>query len=244
MAQSFLSKQPTVITVRHGESESNLVIHKSPNQLVDESGVKKLESFEDPALTATGIIQANLTAEHLYNHFITTYGDDVKLMIWISPFLRTRQTAEPFIKMASSLIENIRIEPMLQEFVRSGKELSSDFITETGLKNHQSWIEYQDDIKTLNEKIKTTIRSFNDNTHLVIFGHSLTTSILTTYQATNEHYITESYATIQLSNCSLTTVRYNERFKSWDILHVGAIAHLPTEYATGIHVTFGSRLIM
>ena len=105
-----LSNQSVVLTVRHGESMSNQVIHESKHQQVDEAGVRKLESFDDPSLTEKGQAQATQTAEYIYKQLLSTYGSDVKVEVWISPFLRTRQTAQLFLDIGASIIQNIKNE--------------------------------------------------------------------------------------------------------------------------------------
>lgn len=69
---------------------------------------KKVERADDPPLTVKGRGQAQVTAKYLHN-----IGEVDE--IWVSPMLRTCQTAEPIAKSTGA---KVRVMPDLHEIVR------------------------------------------------------------------------------------------------------------------------------
>ncbi len=82
-----------ILLVRHGESAANMnrIIHK---EMADHA----------IPLTDNGHSQAVFAANKVYN-YLQRYDDRItgkarpNIALWVSPYLRTRQTAEPFTKL-------------------------------------------------------------------------------------------------------------------------------------------------
>ncbi|CAH6419020.1 Histidine phosphatase superfamily clade 1 [uncultured virus] len=115
---------PLVIFVRHGESQSNKLIH---DNLGIELTPEQIHERQDPELTELGVKQAARTAEYLYQR-LESYGSDVKVHVWVSPFARTRETAHEFITRAENMVVEYEEFPWLQEHTFMNKALSQSLI--------------------------------------------------------------------------------------------------------------------
>lgn len=237
-----LSDKPMVLMVRHGESRSNEAIHKLPGQTVicDQMSAR-LDLTFDPPLSEFGLSQAEETGKHLINTVKMVEeigGKPMKIVVWVSPFTRTKQTAEPFLRLSGLKGQEIE-KTNLQEFVdpnKPYKKLPHEMITK-GLKNHSSLEEYYDDLKKLNEEIKDVLNNAEPNTVLIIFGHSLTMSLLRVYQATNENYLpVDGITCLEIPNCFIAGSRYESG--RWRVFE--SPGHFADKrHISGIHTPFG-----
>lgn len=101
-----------ILLVRHGESEGN---------------VNKCVYAERPdhalALTAAGRVMARQAGEAIRNFFIQEWGCkanmDNQVRLWVSPYDRTRQTAEELLRSLNTpdeqWVDNVRESPFLVE---------------------------------------------------------------------------------------------------------------------------------
>lgn len=237
-----LTKESFAIYVRHGESEHNAIIHASSEQQVTE---EQMISMHDPDLTDLGRKQAQLTGDYLAT-ILARFYPDMDVYVWYSPFTRAYETAKLFIE-SPQLQHRVMTTPvpLLQEFVKKGKELPEEVTHRLLVKNHQDESEYIHDIETLSDRIKEFLLFNGEKKYiLVIFGHSLTFSSLLTYQLTYEEMI-PTKPHIRIPNCSISTVQFlkqgTAKFDGWQIYHTSSITHLG-EHATGIHVPCGLAL--
>lgn len=233
-----LTKNSFTIYVRHGESEQNQIIHKSEGQQVQD-----LQKMYDPELTDLGKKQAEMTAEYLC-YMLDKYYPHVTINVWVSPFKRTKQTAQPFIDKKPQVVVNSQcLNHLLQEYTSEKNKYPIEMVESMDIiPYHKDLYHYYDCIKALSERIKIFNRNDDVNpTVLIIFGHSLTFSQLLTYQSNNEAYQPQEISRIHLPNCSISVVQYQQsetKFRGWQIYQTGNIAHL-AKYATGIHTPFG-----
>lgn len=219
-----------VLFVRHGESESNYIIHQNG---LNSDTVNEINSHEDPELTLLGRKQAWTTACYLKSRLLTY--DNVKVTVWVSPFTRTKQTAQPFLDSANDIISNVEYIPLLQEYTDLDKQLSQE-MKDLGLIHHETWSAFTENVIQLNTLIKQKIMSMNKNEHLVIFGHSISISTLVSYHSTSEQFMITVPGVVHLPNCSITCSLYDG--VEWNIFVIGSVGHLLHKLVTGTHVPF------
>jgi len=118
----------TVIFVRHGESQSNILIHQDPN---DPDLSDKLNMIGDPHLTIKGHKQADVLGEYLSKQLGTK-----SVRVLTSLFTRTQQTSKPFCDMHSKYIMSNDCMDLLSEYTKPEKKLTEEHF-KRGLKNHQ-----------------------------------------------------------------------------------------------------------
>lgn len=238
-----LSSQPTVTFVRHGETESNSLIHQSQNQQVKDAST--IDATIDTPLTEFGHLQAQFTANHLIETYVRMGAR--KIIVLVSPFERAMMTANPFLMGVPIQLE-IRNEPLLQEAIKADKVISP-YLASRGIR-HLDWAQYLENICQLHNSIQTILVSLQADEHLVVFGHSLTFSLLTSFMFGSDRVI------LQSPNCSITTARLDNSFwqnkfrenkalleiYSWEVLHAASIAHLPPWLVSGVHTLTGMAI--
>lgn len=227
-----LSRAPTVVMIRHGETESNQSIHEQTDQIADPSSdrLKKI----NPCLSSLGHLQSETVGKHLDEILGQTAA---KFHVWYSPLTRTQQTAAPFLHFSDKRrLLSIKTEPLLQECIKPGTEIS-DELKERGVTT-RTWDQYLSDVRTLNKKIRVQLALMKENEHLLIFGHSLTISLCTSYMLINNAEI-DVPVSVEVPNCSITTGRYDEG--RWRLFHIGSVAHLSREISSGLHTLWGTR---
>lgn len=134
----------SIIFVRHAESEANNVFHVTGSHIPS----------ADTPLTKLGQEQAKATALHLERCFRNT---STHVKVWTSPFVRTQQTAEPFIECASDLIIDTVIIQDSREYTSHKKsQLNESFA-------HASWYEFINQLRKFIVLIKATYQAMNDN---------------------------------------------------------------------------------
>lgn len=244
--------QNLVIYVRHAESESNAIIHtakkenlihtskKSNLKILSQSQEVLLNSYSDPNITFIGSQQASCLAEHLINKINILNKKTVN--IWISPFKRTIETANKFIELCTknNIDHNVKIMPELQEYTSKKKTLTDKEI-DAGLIIHDTIDVFLNKITIFNDILKQHLyeQEVNQDSVLILFGHSLFFSSLMTYHITQETILPTDTSSLQIPNCSISCESFNCETNKWKTFIVGSIAHLPTTLITGNHVPFG-----
>ena len=215
-----------LIFIRHGESESNHYIHTKSDNL--EHNINK---HGNPNLTPTGVAQGDETGKYLSKML-----GNRKVTVFTSRFKRTMQTAETFLHMYEDNIEEVQNLSFLNEYTKPSKQLSQSDIND-GIVCHNSWKEFTKNIMEFLDYIKKY-----QNKTLVIFGHSLYISVLTSYLGSKSKCMIDGSIDniiFELPNCSITTMELKE--DNWHIYHVGSIAHISHDLVTGHHVPFGTK---
>jgi broad specificity phosphatase PhoE len=230
-----------IFFVRHGESESNKLIH---DKLYTNKGdlKTKLNSYGDPALTDKGIEQAKHTAEYLFGKIKQKYSH---INIFVSPIQRTVQTANEFINLCKGETEensenkeefkldhSIEYLPDLQEYTNPKKNTKGK-LTCLGdpLIVDESWEDFCSRVL----KVVTTLEGIKNKSPSVVFGHSLFISTLCSYTSSQKNYIVEEVndCSFKLPNCSVTPMSFNNNH--WNVYGVGNIGHIPESLQTGTH---------
>jgi len=222
-----------IFFVRHGESESNKLLH---DKLYTNRSdlLEKLNLLGDPSLTDKGIKQSQYTAEYLFKKITQKYSH---VNILISPIQRTVQTATPFIHLCESCESNqfkytTQYLPELQEYTSPTKNikgkltcLGNPLIVDTSWDNFCS--------RVLN--IVNIMEDKSAGTPTVIFGHSRFISTVCSFVSSQKNHMVEkkSDVSFQIPSCSITPLSYNNNH--WDIYRVGSIEHLPESLQTGTH---------
>ena len=214
---------PTIIMVRHGESVANKDLRFSGE-------------YADPQLTELGHIQAKITAKYLVRCFEGTTSN--KIIVWTSPFLRTIQTAEPFIKLAGNMVRKVESIQLLQEYTTSNNSLTPHLRKDFCIQ-HKQWSDFTNQLFLLNELLRETYYNLKEDETLIIFGHSLVISTLLTYYISGERVMNTCIddTSIQIPNCAITCLKPREE-TSWLILATGSISHLPAKFVTGSRTPF------
>ncbi len=229
----------TIIFVRHGESLSNILIHQNNiNKTSKTTLTDQLNEIGDPHLTVTGNKQSIAVGEYLCKQLGTKY-----VRVLTSLFTRTQETSKPFCDMYSKYIKSNDSLELLSEYTKPEKKLTKEHL-KRGLKPHQNWDEFTKTIKNfviILEEMDSA--DCSEPITIVIFGHSLYISVLTSYLGSRKTFIpTNNQLVFRCPNCSITTVEYsNEISKGWKINNVASIAHLPKEIVTGIECDYGTR---
>lgn len=229
-AESSKMVRPLILLIRHGESESNNIFRNEGDY----------PNVSDAVLTKLGHQQAEVTANHLMQCF-KNYGTEMpKITVWMSPFMRTQQTAAPFIELAKDSIVHTEVIPTLQEYTSISKHLSEELI-KAGCINHQSWNHFIENVRTFNTQLKKTYRALQDDEILVIFGHSIVISVLLSYYASQRKNMpaTIDDISIHIPNCSITSLKLNSKGR-WNIYTTASIAHLPSTLVPEDKFMFGT----
>lgn len=219
----------TIIFIRHGESETNKFIHQDPN---DPHLSDKLNALGDPHLTENGKSQAKQVGT-----FLASKLDGKKVRVLTSLFTRTNETAKPFLELyAKNITMHERLE-LLSEYTKPEKNLTKEHL-EKGLRNHQSWNDFVCTIKEFVDMLEDMSQCNDDP--IVIFGHSLYLSALTSYLGSSLTFMPEkTQLTFRFPNCSITTFQYSQG--CWKIFNVASIAHLSENATTGTECEYGTQ---
>lgn len=223
-----------IFFVRHGESESNKLIHDKI--YTKKSDLKEaLNSHGDPNLTDKGIEQAQHTAEYLFGKLKQKYSN---VNILVSPIKRTVQTANELIKLCDNeefkeeFKHTITYLPELQEYTNPNKNTKGK-LTCLGdpLIVDESWESFCSRVL----KTVTILEGIKNKAPTVVFGHSIFISILCSYVSSQKNYIIEekNNRSFQLPNCSITPMSFNNNH--WDVYGVGRICHIPESLQSGTH---------
>jgi len=222
----------TVIFVRHGESESNWFIHQDKG---DPELTNNINALGDPELTELGKNQAEAVGDYLHARL-----KDKIVRVFSSPFARTHQTAEPFISRKSKerITFSCRTLGVLQEYTKPEKQLTEDHHNK-GIVHHETWDDFTKRIRIFAEQLEDHCQ---ENAHpIVIFGHSLYLSALTSYIASSKQMMPKKEQLVfRIPNCSITTFEFSQG--SWRIFNVASLAHLRTKAITGTECPFGDTL--
>lgn len=215
-----------ILFIRHGESESNR--NFTNNETYDR--------IPDPSLSDDGKKQAEYTGQYLADRFRTM--PDPKITVWYSPFLRTIETASPFLDKAKDIIIDQRCIPELQEYTRF--LLPETVKDKTGCIEHDSYEHFISNLRVLKNIIWDKYQTMAENEHLVIFAHSLVISNLLMSFVGDMNMLYLQRCSIHIPNCSISCLRYNGK-NICRIYTIASVAHLPTNLVTGTHVPFNSR---
>jgi len=187
-----------LILVRHGESETNKELHEA--KLPD--AIK--QTTANPPLTRKGEQQAQITAHHL----LTLIDQNQTLRVMHSELDRSKDTATPFY----SLLEMHKI-PFRCEIRPDLNEKSEAIV---GVKNNEPLIVFI-------ERVKAFLATLSpcDNEHLIIIGHSVFISVMTSLLINPGAELTDLEYSNQ--NCAIT------RFRNGFLEYQGNVDHLPKE---------------
>ena len=249
----------SIIFVRHGESNSNVHIHKLDYMLKTGKITKKerqksepqlsnkIHSLGDPKLSEIGQKQATCVGKYLHNIF-----GDTKVRVLTSLFTRTIQTSVPFKAMHENDIVEYESTKVLCEYTNPKKNLTQ-IHRERGLTHHSSWTEFTDTIKEFVDILEQMIHC--NDAPIVVFGHSLFISAMISYIGSSKIRMPDkSELKFRLPNCSITTLLYSQEVckrhgdngyetckePTWKILNVASIAHLSSDIVTGTECPFGN----
>lgn len=190
--------------VRHGESAENLVLHQSDNP----------EAIHlhraNPPLTDTGRMQAVHTAKQL----VKLVQPEQRLLVWTSKLDRAISTAAPLIEE----LEKTGIAFEYQERL----DLNEKKESVVGVKDNETLIEFISRVKKFFQQI-----NIDDSTHLIIVGHSVFISVLTSLMENPLHQFDD--LVYFNPNCAIT------RFVKQQLVMQGSIDHLPIDLRTGVN---------
>jgi len=219
------------IFVRHGESETNIFLHKGhPN------AEEEIHKNGDPDLTAMGLAQAANTSAHLQQVLATMEMPRIRVMQ--SVFTRALQTGHPFTREYPN-IDSVTDSVDLLEYTPAKKALT-DVHLDRGI-CHDTWETFRDRVVTFYDTHMVSGTRQVD-APVVIFGHSVFISCLLTYVGTQGTFFPDSdQLAIRLPNCSISTVAWSNDREQWVIDAVGSIAHLTSELVTGTHNDFATK---
>lgn len=221
----------TIVFIRHGESDSNVLLHQSKNDINLSS---KISALGDPGLSELGEKQALAVGEYLR----TILGPNQKVKVLTSLFSRTKQTAEPFCNLHKDNVEVFHLES-LNEYTRPTKYLSQAHL-DAGLKHHKEWSDFTNQIEEFVNSLEALAQS-NVGSVILIFGHSLFISVMVSYLGSHQTFMPDkSQLVFRFPNCSITTMRYS--LGNWKLLNVGSIAHLPENLNSGVECPFGTAI--
>jgi broad specificity phosphatase PhoE len=228
-----------IIFVRHGESESNVYLHENnpdASTLINKHG--------DPMLTTTGHNQSFWTGQYLSDAFKEYSPIPEKIVVYCSPFTRTRETCKHFLTHYGDGIEYTE-DVLLTEYTSVRKQLTDEHKSR-GLTHDLNWEAFVGRVKSFIDKLVVP----NDKP-IVVFGHSLWVSVAVSYLSSQKTYVPAKVAlSFEFPNCSITTIQYKKAGNTeearagniyvWKVGHVGSIAHLPKRMVTGCHTPFGT----
>ena len=132
-----------VIFVRHGESESNLVIHNAESSVLSSEEKSEINRNGDPKLTARGKNQAQKTAQHLS---MLCEGANA-VHVYVSPFKRTLETATPFLVSVDFSKLILETDTSLQEYTRPSRVISQSLKDKYNFINDVSFGSFCDRVK-------------------------------------------------------------------------------------------------
>lgn len=242
----------TIVFIRHGESEANVLLHKNPQLfgLYDEVTKNLLATCgDDPSLSERGKLQAETTALHL-NATLHQLTIDEHVQLFVSPLTRAQQTLQAFQQHAHRPLY-IKVAHVINEMCEYDPKTHND--AETFVK--QVFQVFQ----LLENKTRCAVA---ERQTLLLFGHSLFFNtmlfIISTHHSTlskEQHlqlvlnrlcnkdrpkYLNCVY---HLPNCSISSVKVqpfgSDNVLEWSILGVGKDHHLREKnIATGGHSDF------
>jgi len=190
--------------IRHGESAENLVLH----QAQDPEAVQLRRA--NPPLTDTGMAQAQHTAKHL----VTALQPDKNIRVWTSQLDRAIATAAPLL----AELDRAGIPYEYQERADLNEKKESI----VGVKDNESLQAFIQRVATFANRLIL----LSDSDHLVIVGHSVFISVLTSLLTAPEQPLDDLiYCN---ANCAIT------RFQNSQLLTQGSIDHLPVALQTGV----------
>ena len=161
------------IFVRHCESENNKKLHNPDGSSAKKDDLNEEEIKDwmardiDPNLTEKGIYQAKLLANYLGKRLEDNKTKNI--ICHYSPFKRTRQTAESFVKLTEPYSE-LKLDIVEWSPERKRERLSV-------LKNHEefniddSWESFLDRAKNYLQSLEDNVR--DDSSTIVVFTHSM-----------------------------------------------------------------------
>jgi broad specificity phosphatase PhoE len=183
----------TIVFVRHGESEANEFIHNK-----DPDFETKI-NIGDPHLTPKGHEQAKATADYLFGIFKKKPCKNVTILV--SPFTRTKQTAQPFIDLMS--FPQVQETTLLTEYTKPDKTIPNE-LTRKGVKNHPSWEHFLMQMRLFVLELVT-----HESDLVFVFGHSLFLSAMTTFLECGKAP-SKDQLVFRFPNCSITTFLYSD----------------------------------
>lgn len=235
--QNFDKDGVKCVFVRHGESKHNQVLHE--NEILTDEHHKKMASMSNSNLTDKGKAQAQETAKHLYQK--SKKMGYKKFVVWISPFARTVETAAPFVDLINSddeVTKEIKYVTELYEHTDIDKIIDPE-LSDIGIKHDLTQEDFIKRVIDFNEIFKAKLETLDNQTLVIIFGHSHFLSILLTYLNTHNEFKDIKQSSLALPNCSISTLRYKaKKSELWTIYHISSISHLPDELKTGHHTLF------
>jgi broad specificity phosphatase PhoE len=217
----------TIIFIRHGESQSNKLIHDGV-----ENASELIPKIGNPQLTNLGKEQSEATGNALVKYLKEINSPMVS--VFISPFARTQQTAQPFLEKYSNRDKKISTE--LMEYTQCESKMG-DVRLSCGDENvdfDETWENFQDRIM----KFLNFVADVKDSDYLVVFGHSLFISCVISYISSGV-IPEEENLSFRFPNCSISTIR--EAKYRWKIEHVASIAHLSKNLITGTNNPFANN---
>lgn len=119
-------------------------------------------------------------------------------MISYSPFIRTQQTAEPFLRKHQLVAQREHLL-LLQEYTKPEKNLT-DENKKRGIVHHNTWESFTNDVKKFVDLLEEMAQ--NNNKTIVIFGHSLFLSAMLSYIGSSQKFMpTKKELHFRLPNC-------------------------------------------
>lgn len=203
----------TLFLVRHGESTHNV----------------SLRSEINPQLTSLGIWQSHCTSDQLIYYLLESQPKNVH--VFISPYLRTQKTSEPFIHSLTKLRNKFqKIDAHLTnhviEFLPKHKTIPPDLIS-LGVQHDENWLSFLNRVQLFNQRIKDLL---NNETIVIVFSHRLFISALLTHQIIQEqvHGCNKLAICSLIDNCSISCVNYLNKSKDciWSVDSIGDVRHL------------------
>ena len=177
---------------------------------------------ESGTLTERGALQVKATTDHINEEFD----------LWqicgcvTSPFaIDTAQKIYEYLIHGDPPIVP-RTSDMLREYA-----LSSKISTPMAWKSDDTWRDFSfrvrrciDDFENQHRMLMT--HGCTDDKYVLVYGHPIIFSTLVTHVATQREYFPESVGAIaiKLTNCSITTIKYEDR--KWSVLGIGNVNHL------------------
>jgi len=203
----------TLILVRHAESEHNVKYPKDVDK----------EEVQDPRITETGHAQARIIAQLLDERF----GNKVT-KVFVSPMLRTLQTARYFCNCFPSLEVNITATLFEKTGLRCQRDVIDSIKPSEILKTSHRCIDHEpgnryrkemateteDDVRQRGSKfLDEFVKGQETDETIVCFTHSLMMSELTKVCTGSTNC-----KTFHNSNCSLTILRSEDQGKTFEVL--------------------------
>lgn len=125
MTDSKVARNLEVLIVRHGESENNIIMEevfaRTYAQPFSSEEFQKADKewlarrSEDPSLSAKGMAEAEQFAHANVPKLLEAVGPTGCVHIFVSPLLRTCQTAWPLVKLLGSEHCKVEVRPDIYE---------------------------------------------------------------------------------------------------------------------------------